>query len=177
MNAIDEMACATPGCDNRGKPGLNIVGYGSFATKSGRRRRYRCTVCRGTLSTNTGTAYSGLRCTRREFDQVASLRVEGVSISATARVTGHSRNTVARNLIRASVPERVAMLLTGHKSRAIFDRYNIIHEQELLDAGDQLVAYLAQQAQAGPARPRPHPAGPAAPRTASPLRLVRRGTA
>ena len=96
------MACATPGCDNRGKPGLNIVGYGSFATKSGRRRRYRCTVCRGTLSTNTGTAYSGLRCTRREFDQVATLRVEGVSISATARVTGHSRNTIARWLERAA---------------------------------------------------------------------------
>ena len=59
------------------------------------------------------------------------------------------------------------MLLTGHKSRAIFDRYNIIHEQELLDAGDQLVAYLAQQAQAVPARRRPHTAGPAAPRTAA----------
>ena len=87
------------------------------------------------------------------------------------------RRTAARNLIRANVPERVAMLLTGHKSRAIFDRYNIIHEQELLDAGDQLVEYLAQQAQAVPARQRPHPAGPAAPRTASPLRLVRRGTA
>ena len=87
------------------------------------------------------------------------------------------RRTAARNLIRANVPERVAMLLTGHKSRAIFDRYNIIHEQELLDAGDQLVAYLAQQAQAVPARRRPHPAGTAAPRTASPLRLVRRGTA
>ena len=87
------------------------------------------------------------------------------------------RRTAARNLIRANVPERVAMLLTGHKSRAIFDRYNIIHEQELLDAGDQLVAYLAQQAQAVPARRRPHTAGLAAPRTASPLRLVRRGTA
>ena len=75
------------------------------------------------------------------------------------------RRTAARNLIRASVPERVAMLLTGHKSRAIFDRYNIIHEQELLDAGDQLVAYLAQQAQAP--RRRAHPAGTAAARTAA----------
>jgi IS1 family transposase len=102
MNAIERMACATPECANRGRPGLNIVGFGSFATKAGRRRRYRCTVCRGTLSTNRGTAYCGLRCTRREFDQVAALRVEGVSISATARVTGHSRNTVARWLERAS---------------------------------------------------------------------------
>ena len=87
------------------------------------------------------------------------------------------RRTAARNLIRASVPERVAMLLTGHKSRAIFDRYNIIDEQELLDAGDQLVEYLAQQAQAVPARRRPHTVGTAAPRPASPLHLVRRTTA
>ena len=57
------------------------------------------------------------------------------------------------------------MLLTGHKTRAIFDRYNIINEQELLEAGDQLVAYLAQHAQATPRGRRPHPAGTAVPRT------------
>ena len=41
-------------------------------------------------------------CARRECDQVASLRVEGVSIAATARVTGHARHTIARWLERAS---------------------------------------------------------------------------
>ena len=117
MNAIDERACGKPGCDNFGKPGLNIVGHGWFVTKSGRRRRYRCTVCGGTLSTNTGTAYRGLRCSRREFDQVASLRVEGVSISATARVTGHSRTTIARWLDRAST----AAACFNHRLRRDFD--------------------------------------------------------
>ena len=102
MHAIDGMACAKRGCDNRGKLGFNIVGHGSFPTKWGRRWRYRCTVCGGTVSTHTGTAYSGLRCARRESDQVASLRVEGVSMSATARVTGHARHTIARWLERAS---------------------------------------------------------------------------
>ena len=73
------------------------------------------------------------------------------------------------------------MLLTGYKTRAIFDRYNIIiiiiNEQELLEAGDQLVAYLEQHAQATPRGRRPHPAGTAVPRTTPPLRLVRRTTA
>ena len=102
MSAIQYKACYKPGCRNFGKQGINIGGHGWFTTKSGRRRRYRCKICGRTLSTNTGTAYSGLRCTRREFDQVACMRVEGMSISATARVTGRSRNTVARWLERAS---------------------------------------------------------------------------
>lgn len=102
MDGLDGMACAMPGCDNRGRPGRNIVRHGSFPTRTGRRQRFRCTVCGATLSTNTGTAYAGLRCTRREFDQVASLRVEGMSISATARITGRSRNTIARWLERSS---------------------------------------------------------------------------
>ena len=69
------------------------------------------------------------------------------------------------------------MLLTGHKTRAIFDRDNIINEQELLEAGDQLVAYLEQHAPAQAPCGRAHPTGAAVTRTAPPLRLVRRTTA
>ena len=47
------------------------------------------------------------------------------------------RRTAARNLIRANVPERVAILLTRHKSRRIFDRHDMLHEQELLDASER----------------------------------------
>ncbi|MEO8602474.1 MAG: site-specific integrase [bacterium] len=61
------------------------------------------------------------------------------------RIPHDFRRTAVRNLVRRGVSEGVAMQLTGHKTAAIFRRYDIINEQDLIEGVEKLAGVRTVQ--------------------------------
>jgi integrase len=82
----------------------------------------------------------------RKGDPIGDIRKSWNVACKSAKIEGRLfhdfRRTAVRNMIRAGVPERVAMAISGHRTRAIFDRYNIVSEDDLRTAVKKTNTYL-----------------------------------
>lgn len=76
-----------------------------------------------------------------------------IKAGLTGMIRHDFRRSAVRNLIRSGVSETVAMRISGHKTRSVFDRYNITSDADLREAAKKLHGHSLGTVHALPASP------------------------
>lgn len=106
-----EVACPSARCKHAGKTGLgNVVGNGTYHTRSsGKARLFLCRTCGRAFSSRMGTAFFGLRTSKRIMLLGLRLLAEGLGLRGTSRVLEVKLDTVRRWLrVAAQHSEQVS---------------------------------------------------------------------
>jgi integrase len=111
-----------------------------------RRRVPKVAYAQARLFEKNGNVRVAALVFHRDGEPVGDFRKAWATACEAAGVPGklfHDlRRTAARNMVRAGVPERIAMAVAGHLTRSMLDRYNIVSEHDLRMAAQKTTLYV-----------------------------------
>lgn len=131
-----DVACPNEGCKLHGIPGKgNIVGNGTYQTKSGRVRKYLCHECGRVFCDRTNTFFYNLRKEEFIIQLALKMTIKGMSIQAIADTLEVQPVTVNNWLLRAAKQCELVneeLMKNLNVSRVEMDELCVIIKKKLL---------------------------------------------
>jgi integrase len=130
-----------PAARSKNKRPKTVVVEGQLAALLARRQRARRLDCPFVFHRGTGRPLGDFRDPWHRATRAAGH----------ATLVFHDlRRSAVRNMVRARVPHAVARQLSGHKSQLVFERYNIVDEEDLSAAFGAVDRYVTERQQDAP---------------------------
>ena len=142
-------------------PGVGVALRPRYILRGALVRRFTCRPMPRTAASSASaigtptTAPAGVRAVRAVIpnvrhggcQRIGDFRKAWATACRKAGVAGRLRHdfrrTAVRNMVNRGVVERVAMTVTGHKTRAVFDRYHIVSPADRQDVARKLTGIIS----------------------------------
>lgn len=123
-----DISCPNEDCRHYGILGQgNIVANGTYQTKSGTIRKFRCKTCGRVFNDRTGTAYEYTHLTREQLDLIVACQANGVGVHKTADIVGCTPKTVMKRTKKGgNNAAKVSASLEAGKVRPVRLRFDEI---------------------------------------------------
>ena len=100
---FNHIACPNKDCERYGQTSKeNIIGNGTYKTKSGRVRKYICKSCGLVFNDRTNTAFFDLRTKNEKVLIALKMIIKGMSLRSVAEILSVKLDTVRGWLARAA---------------------------------------------------------------------------